>query len=228
MSTPNPDPKVGLDGKQATADFKSEKDTPALIFSSSAKEIESAVNKTYKFSQNRWVISIVNSKGNTLLSGHAVMVIEGIDEKLKLFRWEYDITANAPENMPDQNSLNQKGFITKIRGPNEGKAVRDYTNNPKVSYYFGPDDVKIIVEEIKKDAIQTEKAMANLNKEDAQKERDENGKIYELLRYQKLGKDHILVKLFGDDEHGNNCAGWCYEKLGVSKKPKPPINCQIM
>ncbi len=170
-----------------------------LIFSNARKI--SAIDNDYEFTEKMWVVSIVNTKGNNLLKGHAVIVLEGIeagtrvlmvDEKIpepssiepnkillrkiegeitaywtensKIFKksldkssmealflefpqnnWnceitygknapfidklismcscskidihprcfinQYDMTSNSPENMPDQNSFNEKGYI---------------------------------------------------------------------------------------------------------------------
>ena len=56
---------------------------------------------------------------------------------------------------------------------------------------------------------------------------DSNNQPIRPLKYQKLGKSHFLVGFFGDSEDGDNCTGWCLEKLAVAGigdgtgKPKP-------
>lgn len=58
---------------------------------------------------------------------------------------------------------------------------------------------------------------------------DEKGTVIELPRFQKFGKDHPLVKAFGNPEAGNNCTGWCLGKLLIAgvdpghTKPKPKV-----
>jgi hypothetical protein len=53
------------------------------------------------------------------------------------------------------------------------------------------------------------------------------GSHADLLRYQKLGKYHPLTRLLGDPLNGDNCTGWCLEKLAIAGigsgdgKPKP-------
>ncbi len=197
----------------------------SLIFNNVGK-IKSVIDKNYEISKGLWVVSIVNTKGNNLVAGHAVIVLEGLDSAQKHFINQYDMTSNSPENMPGQSSFNEKGYITKIRCYEYEENRQDYSNPfPHRSYYISPERAEKMIDAIKREAELTKVAMSNLSKPESQKERDENGKIIELLRYQKLGRNP-LVLMFGNTEHGNNCAGWCQEKMDIATergyKPKPP------
>lgn len=298
-----------------------------LTFSNGGK-IKSVIDNNYELSESMWVVSIVNTKGNTLVSGHAVIVLEGIDLKecnLRLvvnemgnfsnaievrdeiilvkvknefmifcqskinaemdsftcskelndllspltpdgeilirnqnseeiyrrvyeevaskrgytygkqrrFINQYDMTSNSPENMPNQSSFNEKGYITKIRCYEYEANRQDYSEPfPHRSYYILPEGAKNMIDAIKREAELTKIAVSNLSKPESQKQRDVHGNIIELLRYQKLGSSHPLVAMFGNTEHGQNCAGWCQEKMGVAAesahKPKPPVKICVL
>jgi hypothetical protein len=176
---------------------------------------QSRINETYEYNENIWIISVVNTTGS-IVAGHTAIVVEGL-EKMdgiyeKPFIGQYDIAANAEE----ESCINVKGYITKIKCFENEENKRDYAKEkyPALSYYVEPIKAKEMIRSVKEDALKTKQAMTI-------------GSYVDLLRYQKLGKNHLLTQLLGDPLNGDNCTGWCLEKLAIAGvgngngKPKP-------
>lgn len=182
--------------------------------------MQSKINKEFDYNHNKWVVSIINTASG---QGHSAIVVEGQikgdDSKFhptyKNFIGQYDISANAQDD-GDGCGINTNGYITKIKCFENERCKRDFekANYPSKSYWVRPDDAQKMIQSIKADAIKIERAWATND-------------MSQMLKYQKLGKHHILVQLFGDPEKGDNCTGWCLEKLAIAGigdgkgKPKP-------
>lgn len=204
----------------------------------------SVINSAFEYDAKKWVISILNTTPRDVIQGHSALVIEGFEKdpvqlhKLKPILIQYDLTSAAEEN---SGSINTKGYITKIRrygttdeDKESGKEnKRDYAalNYPARSYRVDAEAAKAMIRSIERDRIRTDQAMENWSR-GARGETlllDEAGQPIEPLRYQKLGKHHPIVALFGSSVHGDNCAGWCIHQLSVAgigdgtDKPKPAI-----
>ncbi len=205
----------------------------------------SVINDKFNVTKDEWVVSIINT--GSKFGGHAAIIVEGveIDEKhpffQKVFVNQYDIAANAEEEQG--SSLNTKGYITKIKSFEYEENKRDYQEKkfPGESKYVEPLAVKRMIDSIKKDAIRTERAMENISRKTRGEPLilDEKNIPIEPFRFQYLGKNHPLVKIFGNTTEGNNCAGWCLEKFSVANIgdenviPKPKkvagqIKCTIL
>jgi len=130
---------------------------------------------------------------------------------------QYDIQAEAEAN---QGSLNTKGYITSIRRFKDSENKRDYqkANYPHVSYKVDAKAADDVIKSIEKDRDRTLKAMENWKRKAIGEDllMDGNGQPIVPLRYQKLGKKHPIVKLFGGSDCGDNCAGWCIDKLEIA------------
>ncbi len=205
----------------------------------------SVINNKFNVSKDEWVVSIINTGSKS--GGYAAIVVEGIetDEKYSLFQQafinQYDITAQPD---PEQSgSLNIKGYINQVRCYEGAENKRDYQGKkfPGESKYAEPLAVKRMIDSIKKDAVHTERAMENISRK-ARSEPlilDEKNIPIEPFRFQYLGKNHPLVKIFGNTTEGNNCASWSLEKLSIANIgdgdgiPKPKkvagqIKCTIL
>lgn len=203
------------------------------------KKVQSTVNKAYEVSTTLWAISVLNT--GSLLTGHSVIVVEGLKEDdsffPKRFIGHYDIKAKPFEG---QSSLgNTKGFISKVTIEENEKVTfegkEDYYRFHSKTYYRSPLEAKAMIESIKKDKQlvapykekrDTEKANAPKNITNLALEEYLQSKIGEPpLKYQLVGKNSLLA----DDGAGDNCAGWVLEKLAIanigdgSGKPKPAI-----
>lgn len=205
---------------------------------------KSQINSDFEFNEKKWVISILNTTPRDIIQGHSAIVIEGLVKDplsisgLKPILIQYDLTSAAEEN---QNSINTKGYITKIRryGTTEEDKEKGTENKrnyeelkfPAKSYRVETDAAKRMIDSIESDRHRTEQAMENWSRASSGQEpiRGEDGEPVRPLRYQKLGKHHPIVELFGVNSHGDNCAGWCIEKLSVAgigdgtDKPKPAV-----
>ncbi len=190
---------------------------------------QSKINPKFEYNEAKWVVSVLNTTGS-LIDGHAAIVVEGIENdhfslNKKVFIGQYDISANSEEG----GLINPQGYITKIKCYENEENKRDYESKryPSQSYYITRLAAWKMVASIKADRARTEQAMENwarnsrnLKKgEHEQKESfilDLDGKPIEPISYQKLGKHHPFVKLLLDPEQGDNCAGWCLEKLAIA------------
>jgi len=172
------------------------------------------------YNEQYWLISIINTGDKS--GGHAALVVEGMESNppnffLKNFIGQYDIAANAEEQQ--SNSLNTKGYITKIKCFEDEQNKRDYeqAHYPARTYKVPRDKARAMIAAIKRDAEYTRLAMENMDKEkhgDVNYHRDATtGEIIRPFSFQYLGSTHPLVKFFGNADDGNNCAGWCLAKL---------------
>ena len=189
---------------------------------------KSKINPEFEYNQTKWVVSVLNTTGS-LIDGHAAIVVEGMEEdrfslNKKLFIGQYDISANS-----ETGGLNPQGYITKIKCYENEENKRDYEKEryPSQSYYVTRLAAWKMIASIQADRARTAQAMENWARdsrnskkgEHEQKESlivDLDGKPIEPLLYQKLGKHHPFVKLLFDPEKGDNCAGWCLEKLAIA------------
>ena len=203
---------------------------------------QSKINSKFEFNKNKWVVSVLNTQPSLFSGGHAAIVVEGEEMDGKPFIGQYDIGAYGDDRL-QANSINIKDDITNIKCFENAdnrkafpKTERDKKDSyeekkyPAMSYNVSPDAAKKMIASIKEDKERTEKARQNGF--------DEKGEPIRFLKFQRLGKHHPLVKIFGDPNEGNNCAGWCLEKLAVAGigdetgKPKPKvvsgeINCSF-
>ncbi len=139
-----------------------------------------------------------------MVDGHSMILVEGIQrEGEKVFDQnpfirQCDINAIPYEN---EGSCNPKGEITKIRIYEEYDENKDYSIYPAKSYYVDPIKVRKMMDSIENDQEQVQRAHQGLA---------------DPLRYQRLGRNHFLVKILGSSEDGDNCAGWCLQKLALA------------
>lgn len=203
---------------------------------------KSKINSKFEYNEIKWVVSVLNTTGS-LIGGHAAIVVEGVEEdsfslNKKLFIGQYDISANSEEG----DLINPQGYITKIKCFENEENKRDYEKEqcPSQSYYVTRLAAWRMIAFIKADRARTAQAMENWARKGRNLKKGEhepkeslivdlNGNPIEPLKYQKLGKHHPLVKLFYDADKGDNCAGWCLEKLAIAgigdgtDIPKPKI-----
>lgn len=115
--------------------------------------------------------------------------------------------------------------------------TRDYNTDkfPSESYSISREAALRMIASIKEDESRTVIARQNVNKVGNNKVKDADGNPIEYLRYQRLGKNHPWVAIFGDPIDGDNCMGWCLEKTAVAgidggnRLPKPPKpSCAIL
>lgn len=192
--------------------------------------MNSKINNKFDYDSDKWVVSIINTAPG---KGHSVIVVEGqikvVDEKFfptyKEFIGQYDISANA-QDVGYGCGINTSGYITKIRCYENEQCTRDYekAKYPSKSFWVTPSDAQAMIDSIKNDADYIQNAW-------------DTGNVDQLLKYQNLGKHHPLVELFGEPDKGDNCTGWCLEKLAIAGigdgkgKPKPTkqteSNCMI-
>ncbi len=189
---------------------------------------KSKIDPKFEYNETKWVVSVLNTT-RSLIEGHIAIVVEGIEEdhfslNKKIFIGQYDISAAA-----EGGSINPQGYISKIKCFENGENKRDYEKEryPGQSYYVTRLAAWKMIAAIKADYARTEQAMENyarkkrnLRKEEYEVKEslivDLDGKPIEPLPYQKLGKHHPFVKLLFNPEQGDNCAGWCLEKLAIA------------
>lgn len=188
----------------------------------------SCANVDYIFNKEKWVVSIINTRrlntAEQIAGGHAVMLIEGYNSSGDEFIRLYDIRAKPWKNQNDDSILegnNKKGYISEIRHfdtlpPN----INDYQAN---SFYITPEQASQIIKLVKADKKQVNAYNSYLALSKDEKDKQHNPP--EPLLYQLFGKDSP----FTNENNGDNCAGWCLNKLktvGVDVngvKPKPSI-----
>ena len=207
----------------------------------------SVIDPAYSYSNNLWIVSFLNFLGtgdtcaddvedqhnnsykqgtsgplNLFFSGQAAIVVEGfkiVDDKPQKFIGEYYIKA-MQWGKPKLSGINKIGYITKIRCFENDQNILHYCSKKFLhrSHNVLVTNAKKMIEAIKKDAVQTEKAWEN--KERPQRlpplNVDANGKAITFLPYQFIGMNHPLVKLFGRSADGDNCAGWCLQKMKIA------------
>ena len=205
---------------------------------------KSKINPELEYNEIKWVVSVLNTTGS-LVDGHSAMVVEGIEEdhfsmNKKVFIGQYDISVGSEAKQG--GLINPQGYITKIKCFENEENKRDYERErfPSQSYHVTRLAARKMIAFIKADCARTEQAMENWARESRNLRKGEHekkeslivdleGKPIEPLRYQKLGKHHPLVSLMYNPEQGDNCAGWCLEKLAIAGigdgtgLPKPKV-----
>lgn len=196
---------------------------------------KSVINNDFEITENKWVVSILNTT-RSLTEGHSAIVVEGIENDSthiykKSFIGQYDITSSSDESQ--SGCVNPTGYITKVKIFENEENKRNYKEEkfPAKSYYVLPILAKKMIVAIKEDEKRTKQAMENWSRESTRKPLilDESQNPITPLKYQKLGKNHLLVGFFGSTAAGDNCTGWCLEKLAIAGigdgtgKPKPAI-----
>jgi hypothetical protein len=178
--------------------------------------LKSLVNEKFEIKEGAWVVSLMNTGSGTTgkLTGHSVLLLEGLDSEVLLIR-QCDIQA-TPLEEESESSLgapfrNVKGVITNVR------IFKDYWSNKERynqissrSWYVSPDSARKMLASIEADFEQTNKA--------------KNGEG-EYLPYQYGGK----FSVFGDGK-AHNCPTWCIEKLQlagvkINESPADKIKC---
>lgn len=188
----------------------------------------------YKFNQEIWLISIINTTSGI---GHSALVVEGLEKDPlsiypKTFIGQYDISTIdlglGEGTCGDSIFVNNKGCIATIKCFENEKNTRNYEEEkyPVKSFQVSAKNAKDMILSIKQEAELVDKASKNRsiriwNDEHPLEEPkpfhlDAKGLPIESPKFQKFGKDHPMVKLLGDPEAGNNCTGWCLEKLSVA------------
>lgn len=169
--------------------------------------IESKIKKGCYFDKDSWLVSVLNTGDK--LSGHSVLVVEGIrmnpiTSRNELFVKQYDIQAELYQEQTD--FINRKGKIVEVRCF-EGYS-RELSIYPSRSYNVNPIKAKEMIKSIEQDIAICEKA----------KKRQA-----EFPNYQLVGEGHFL----SDIGMGDNCASWSIKKLAIAGygdgtgKPKP-------
>lgn len=180
---------------------------------------QSRVNKTYDYTENKWVVSLVNTTG--LIEGHAVIVVEGLLPNGRVFEGEYDITASAfPEEQEfAQDSLgNVMGYITKIRC---NPIKNDRENNPdkKTVFYRNYDEKNFssrshnVTRENTLAMIESIEADADLLETEVASAKAEKRNVNWPFRYQKAGSGRST--LFGGNG-GESCITWAEKKIAIA------------
>ncbi len=185
---------------------------------------KSQVSADYRYDENDWVVSVLNTDDKWLgLPGHSMIVIEGIATEedqawAKLgenFVRMYDVQAKLFEEQ--KSRVNLEGYIFEVREfvihRSEG-----YDSTPKRSYIIKSSKVRNFIVSIKKDQAQCQEA----------KEKN-NLSLYP--EYQLMGENS---RFFSNPNAGQNCASWVDNKLlllGINKshpvKPKE-LTCLIL
>lgn len=212
---------------------------------------KSVINGALSYDEKWAVVTVVNTQG--LIFGHTAIVVEFLekDENLlfvKPFIGHYDIVADesAFRELHENNDsslirkLNKKGYITEIRCSENEHNQRPYKekNWPHYSWRVPVSNAKKMIMSIKRDAINTKKAYENylqISRYEKPIHLKEDGSPYELFLFQRLGNTHPLVKFLGDTNAGNNCAGYCNDKLSehlgilieISKPKKSAHQCSL-
>lgn len=186
----------------------------------------SVIDTKFQYSEKLWVVSIINTGEKVF--GHAAIVIEGIKKDpvkggpfLKAFKNHYDIRAETELSEKGKGiieRINEKGYISKVKCDEDDDNTRNYKkkNYPAQSWISPAKNVKEMISAIHRDRLRTEKAKENQVKileGDEALHLDQDGSPYQFIRYQRLGENHPFIKLFGDSDEGQNCAGWCSKKL---------------
>ena len=184
---------------------------------------KSVVTEAFDFNVDIWVVSALNTGTGTAsdigLAGHAMLLLEGVKRiepgmLTELFIGQYDIMAVPYEDQA--SSINTQGVISKIRAFEGNAYSREYASYKGKSYYISPAKAHEMI-----DAIHADKEKV----ESWQKGRGEP------LLYQKLGKHHPLIKVFGESQSADNCAGWCLAKLavaGIGDGTSKPVPAKIV
>lgn len=194
----------------------------------------SKINSQFQFGEEIWCVSVINT--GVKLGGHSVLVVEGLKRGVKnfpeLFVGQYDIRART-FSPPKSVLENAKGLLTEVRCFEENEYKRNYSEYKGKSYLVTPNNVNQMIASIKADKEKVDKFMQELNKIEVEDAHNQDEKLTALfskeenyLKYQQLGKHSV----FTDPQEGDNCAGWCNEKLAVAgvgdgkEKPKPKIS----
>lgn len=161
----------------------------------------------YEFNKKKWVISILNT--GSPFTGHAVLLLEGLKLDGTLFVVRYDIQAELWRE--SQSSVNKKGYISEIRCIENPRHVGEYKKYTHNSFYISN------VRKAGETQSEVEKLIAGIEEDrcrvEAYKKYVADGKkptaTVEPVLYQFLGKQGCCV----DPDDGDNCAGWCLDKL---------------
>ncbi len=167
----------------------------------------SQINSDFTFTKEVFVVSLVNI-GDPIL-GHATLVVEGVRTKDvgsfsedELFIGQYDIVVEYEDSVLQNINPNRSGIIKEIRIFESNSYGKDYTQYRSESYLVDVDNVDRMLESIMEDHEIVEQSKQG---------------ICEPLLYQRLGKDHPWINLFSLNENGDNCMGWCLEKLAIAE-----------
>lgn len=153
-----------------------------------------------ELSQNMWVVSLMNT--GSALTGHAVIVAEGIQENGDLFWGQYEvygkiIVDQRVADVVQRTTGNAQGYIAQINvRESTGPYTRDCTSFSRKSWTVDPENVQRMIESIKNAQTLTEQANAN-NEEPP-------------FKYQTAGSGRFSW-LGGNG--GNNCTTWAEEQL---------------
>lgn len=177
----------------------------------------SRLNPEIKFNPKYWVISVVNTRHDTVgkLFGHSAIIVEGIEKGAvyfhnTLFLGFYDLRANLYDNSQSVLDINPKGYISDIRVDERNGYIEDIDYRSFQSF-------SIAVE-----VIRAKEMIASI-KEDQRITEDAKKGVGQYMPYQLVG----INSIFSDAEGGHNCASWCADKLkvagvgnGMAKKPE--------
>lgn len=183
---------------------------------------KSIVNPKFEYREDVWLVSVLNSDGavaGLTGGGHVMIVVEGLEKdhtlRLQPYFRQCDFLAPTTEEDDDGSIINTKGRIVSIRCYTTTKRDFDYSKVPSKTHIVDPLRAKDMIASILKDKEICEKA--------ARGERDEEKKLIEYPRYQKVGTNHFLSEV----GMGENCASWAIRHLAVagidetSSKSKP-------
>jgi len=175
---------------------------------------KSTVNAKYEYSEDIWVVSVLNTDGVTAGltgGGHVMITVEGIERvstsihPILYFR-QCDILAMTTdeEKKEDKSYINTKGRITSVRCFSTQKADYDYSKPLSKSYYVDPLKAKAMIASILADKDICDRA--------AQGDVDVEGNRVEYPLYQRVGTNHFL----SETGMGENCASWAIRHLAVA------------
>jgi len=196
---------------------------------------KSRITPSKEYGKDLWVVSVLNTVQGAagLIDGHSAIVVEGVEPDGTPFIGQYDIAA-AQDPTRETKEINTKGYISKIKCYENRENKRNYEKEkfPAESVYVEPAKAKAMITAIKVDAERATPGYENatsIRASGGSPRLDRQGQPYEAILYQRLGKEHWLVKSLGNPAAGDNCAGWCVEKLKIAEVdvstpfPKPKV-----
>lgn len=126
----------------------------------------SRVNSQFVATQDNWVVSLFNT--GAAYAGHAMLVVEGVDENYGLFVGQYEVSRKFVEtetlsDLVQKTIGNSQGFIYTIRVI-EGDTYtnpQDYSTFSSRSWYAKPEAIKYMIQSIKDQKEKIEEAKKN-------------------------------------------------------------------
>ena len=176
----------------------------AGILTTTTQEHYSQVKPTMKYDSNHWLVSLVNLKASeaSSLHGHAVIVVEGVEDGKPLFR-AYDIIRGKID------PVGQSSWIQRLMG-NETSVIgdirefrkndRNYSAHDSAQWYAPPVAVAQMISMIHLHIHAFQNAKLN-------------GTVPQQFKFQTAGSGRLWI-LGGNG--GENCVTWAEKQLVVA------------